>query len=209
MHSDLILSHKAQKEPQGWSASSTCRPWPLSLLLWVCKLREIKVFWELHWWLSGKESACNSGDLGSIPEPGRFPGEGNGSPLQYFCLENFMDGEPGGLQSTGSQRVGHDWARTYKGPLKFGYLHFQIIWQWFLSFFFFFFLWWPRASRDLGLYFMFYVFILNCTGSSLLHTHFLQLRQAGAMLQLWWEDFSCCWALAPGYTSFSRWGTWA
>ena len=91
MHSDLILSHKAQKEPQGWSASLTCWPWPLSLLLWVCKLREIKVFWELHWWLSGKESACNSGDLGSIPELGRFPGEGNGSPLQYFCLENFMD----------------------------------------------------------------------------------------------------------------------
>ena len=39
------------------------------------------------------ESACNSGDLGSIPGPGRFPGEGNGNPLQYSCLENPMDGE--------------------------------------------------------------------------------------------------------------------
>ena len=35
-----------------------------------------------------KDSACNSGDLGSIPGLGRSPGEGNGNPLQYFCLEN-------------------------------------------------------------------------------------------------------------------------
>ena len=41
----------------------------------------------------GKESACNEGDLGSIPELGRSPGEGNGNPLQYSCLENPMDGE--------------------------------------------------------------------------------------------------------------------
>ena len=38
-----------------------------------------------------KESACNEGDLGSIPGLGRFPGEGNGYPLQYSCLENPMD----------------------------------------------------------------------------------------------------------------------
>ena len=36
----------------------------------------------------GKESACNVGDLGSIPGLGRSPGEGNGNPLQYCCLEN-------------------------------------------------------------------------------------------------------------------------
>ena len=40
----------------------------------------------------GKESACNAGDIGSIPESGRSPGEGNGHPLQYSCLENSMDG---------------------------------------------------------------------------------------------------------------------
>ena len=40
----------------------------------------------------GKESACNSEDLGSIPELGRSPGKGNGNPLQYSCLENPMDG---------------------------------------------------------------------------------------------------------------------
>ena len=39
----------------------------------------------------GKESACNVGDLGSIPGLGRSPGEGNGNPLQYSCLENPTD----------------------------------------------------------------------------------------------------------------------
>ena len=39
----------------------------------------------------GKESACNAGDLGSIPELGRSPGEGKGYPLQYSGLENSMD----------------------------------------------------------------------------------------------------------------------
>ena len=40
---------------------------------------------------AGKESACNTGDLGSIPRLGRFPGEGNGNTLQYSVLENSMD----------------------------------------------------------------------------------------------------------------------
>ena len=53
----------------------------------------------------GKESACNAGDLGSIPGSGRSPGEGNGNPLQYSCLENPWTEEPGGLQSTGLQEL--------------------------------------------------------------------------------------------------------
>ena len=40
----------------------------------------------------GKASACNAGDLGSIPGLERSPGEGNGNPLQHSCLENPMDG---------------------------------------------------------------------------------------------------------------------
>ena len=40
---------------------------------------------------SGKESACNAGDLGSIPRLERSPGEGNGNPLQYSCLEHSME----------------------------------------------------------------------------------------------------------------------
>ena len=66
----------------------------------------------------GKESACNARDPSSIPGSGRSPGEGNGNPLQYSCLENSLDRgawqttvhgvteseeEPGGLQSMGSQ----------------------------------------------------------------------------------------------------------
>ena len=45
-----------------------------------------------------KVSAGNLGDLGLIPESGRSPGEGNGNPLQYSCLENPMDG--GAWQAT-------------------------------------------------------------------------------------------------------------
>ena len=40
---------------------------------------------------AGKESACNVGDLGSIPALGTSPGEGHGNPLQYSGLENYMD----------------------------------------------------------------------------------------------------------------------
>ena len=50
----------------------------------------------LLWWLRGKESACNAGDTGhtgSISGSGGSPGEENGYPLQYSCLENSMDRE--------------------------------------------------------------------------------------------------------------------
>ena len=65
-----------------------------------------------------KSSAWNAGDSGSISESGRPPGEGNGSPLQYSCLENPIGEEPGGLQSMGSQTVGHDWATSLTHSLK-------------------------------------------------------------------------------------------
>ena len=47
----------------------------------------------LPWWLSGKEPICQVGDVGSIPVSERSPGEGNGNPLHYSCLENTMDRE--------------------------------------------------------------------------------------------------------------------
>ena len=58
----------------------------------------------------GKESACNAGDLGSIPGLGRSPGGGHGNLLQYSCPdgESPWTEEPGRLQSMGSQRVGHE-----------------------------------------------------------------------------------------------------
>ena len=57
-----------------------------------------------------KASAYNVGDLGSIPGSGRSPEEGNGNPLQDYCLENPITEEPGRLQSMGLQRVRHNWA---------------------------------------------------------------------------------------------------
>ena len=45
---------------------------------------------ELSWWVSGKEPACNAGDMALIPGSGRSSREGNGNPLQCSCLENPM-----------------------------------------------------------------------------------------------------------------------
>jgi len=56
----------------------------------------------------GKESTCNVGDLGSIPGLGRSPGEGNGNHSSILAWRIPWTKEPGGLQSMGSQRVGHN-----------------------------------------------------------------------------------------------------
>ena len=55
-----------------------------------------------------KESACNAGDPGLIPGSGRSPGEGNGNPFQYPCLENPMDRGAWKATVHGVARVGHD-----------------------------------------------------------------------------------------------------
>ena len=55
-----------------------------------------------------KNLPTNVGDVGSIPESGRSPGEGNGNLLQYSCLGNPMDRGAWRATATGSQRVGHD-----------------------------------------------------------------------------------------------------
>ena len=58
--------------------------------------RVLQLLWAFFPFLSGgsdgKASVYNAGDPGSIPGLGRSPGEGNGNPLQYYCLENPMDG---------------------------------------------------------------------------------------------------------------------
>ena len=56
-----------------------------------CGFVDIHYHNGLPLWLSGKESTCNVGDLGSIPGLGRSPGEGKGYPLQYSVLGNSMD----------------------------------------------------------------------------------------------------------------------
>ena len=69
---------------------------------------------DIHWGFPGssigKESACSAGDLGSIPGSGRSPGEGNGNPRQYSCLENAMDRGAWRATVHGVVRVRHDLA---------------------------------------------------------------------------------------------------
>ena len=61
--------------------------------------------------LDSKESACNAGDPGSIPGLGRYPGDGNGNPLQCILPGEFHGQRSlgGYIEFMGSQRVGHDW----------------------------------------------------------------------------------------------------
>ena len=61
---------------------------------------------HLPWWFSGKEFACNAGDLCSILGSGRCPGEGNGYPHSSILAWR----SPWAVIVHGSQRVGHDWA---------------------------------------------------------------------------------------------------
>ena len=64
----------------------------------------------------GKEYACHAGDLASIPGLGRSPGEGNGNPLQYNCLENPMDRGAWQAIVHGVARVGHNLATKPSPP---------------------------------------------------------------------------------------------
>ena len=59
-----------------------------------------------------KESACNVGDLGSIPGLGRSPGEGKGYPLQYSGLEKFMDSPWGCNESDRTERPSLSLSKT-------------------------------------------------------------------------------------------------
>ena len=72
----------------GWSLKPNITKQSLEGLFWAW---QIATPTGLFWWLSGKESAYSSGDSSSISVWGRSPGEGNGNPLQYSCLENSME----------------------------------------------------------------------------------------------------------------------
>ena len=98
IHSFMYLSISIQSQGR--------RPWFDS---WVRKIRWRRdrpptlVFLGFPGGLAGKESACNVGDLGSIPGLGRSPGEGKGCPLQYSVLENSMDSIDHGITKSRTQ----------------------------------------------------------------------------------------------------------
>ena len=89
-------------------------PWKLNIsqyLVYCMTLFETHYRYSIYFpsGSDGKASVYNAGDLGSVPGSGRFPGEGNGNPLQYSCLENPMDGGAWfRLLYMGLQTAGHD-----------------------------------------------------------------------------------------------------
>ena len=109
----IVVSWREWKPASGWSQccgwqggktknvgllNSQTLKWILTFSLLLFEKIHFLCFYQCSLWFSrgfpggsdGKESACNAGDLGSIPGSGRSPGEGNGYPLQYSCLENSM-----------------------------------------------------------------------------------------------------------------------
>ena len=89
----------------------------------------------------GKESACNVGDPGPILESWRLPGGRNDNPLKHTCLGNPRTKKPGGLQSMGLQKAGHNWLINTLGSsvaFTFNNIDFYISYRsnWFLLLFF-------------------------------------------------------------------------
>ena len=94
----------------------------LSITLLVCEMNAI--VWNFPGGSDSRASAYNVGDPVSIPGWWRSPGEGNGNPLQYSCLENPM----------GSQRVRHDWATSLHFTLSILWHHLSLGLEWKLTF---------------------------------------------------------------------------
>ena len=79
-HAGDVFSHCFYQLSPVWAALGTSFVNNVDLNIHLRQFAEVKV------------SACNAGDPGLIPGSGRSPGEGNGNPLQYSCLENPMGG---------------------------------------------------------------------------------------------------------------------
>ena len=84
----------------------------------------IYIFYFYSGGSDGKESACNVGKPGSTPSSGKSPGEGHGYPLQYSCLENFMNRGacwatvPGVTKSQPQQSSQHTHTHTHTHTLS-------------------------------------------------------------------------------------------
>ena len=147
-HMDLAtLWHVSSSQKRGWTCVPCIGRWILNH--WTTsEVLSAPIWWGLvHFHISfsqsgfpsdsnGKESACNAEDPGSIPRSGRSPGEENGYPLQYSCLENPMDSPRGRKES---QRVWHDWETN-----THTHIHTHIIMKLKTSFSLFTFMHWRR-----------------------------------------------------------------
>ena len=87
--------------------------WWLNSMLFNQKYMLYKVSLGLPQWLSSKESACNTGDRGSIPGLGRCPGRGHGNPLQYSCLENPIGAWQATVHRVAKSRTQLKWPSTH------------------------------------------------------------------------------------------------
>ena len=91
------------------------------------KKKNLCGFWNGIWWSLGFpggsvgiESACNAGDLGSIPGLGRSPGWGHGNPLQYTCLENpYEQRSLAGRSPWGCKESDNDWVTKHTHMMIF------------------------------------------------------------------------------------------
>ena len=80
------MTHPLLRRKTQLSCAQVHKFWVVKTDLSLCALRGFPAGSD------GRASVCNAGDPGLIPASGRSPGEGNGNPLQYSCLENSMDG---------------------------------------------------------------------------------------------------------------------
>ena len=69
-------------------------------------------------WLSRKASVCSEGDAGSNPGLGRFPGEGNGNPLQYSCRKSHRQSSLADCNPWNRKRVGHNLTKQYRAHVN-------------------------------------------------------------------------------------------
>ena len=110
-----------------------------TLLMWSSSQRNLLLVFEISEWVHKSSFLCiNMEGYGGLYQTklqsviwvyGRVwwqPGEGNGTPLQYCCLENPMREEPGRLQSMGLLRVGHDWETSLSLSI---FMHWRRKWQ--------------------------------------------------------------------------------
>ena len=132
-HSSIFARRTPWTEKPGGlqSMESQSQTW---VNMYACMHTICTHLWGFPGGSDGKEFACNAGDLDLIPVSVRSSGEGNGNPLQYFCLEKPMD--RGAWRATvhgvaKNQKCKSNHAHSYKMPLIYWLLSMMILKLWF------------------------------------------------------------------------------